>query len=151
MIWKSLELRVEGGRVSHSWCMCVVSHGDGWLGGGRYGCGGWHAWGTKPGGFVVCREMPEHFMSARWRHWWYPITPPSRNAALGRVVPELVGFPRKALTWDVTRRLRFVVHAAGWLHSMVLNGRTCRGHTMWTLSVNYVQYDVEVNVGEVSS
>ena len=29
----------------------------------------------------------------------------------------------KGLTRDATRRLRFVVHAAGWLHSMVLHGR----------------------------
>ena len=29
----------------------------------------------------------------------------------------------KCLTRDATRRLRFVVHAAGWLHSMVLHGR----------------------------
>ena len=30
----------------------------------------------------------------------------------------------KGLTRDATRRLRFVVHAAGWLHSMVIHGRT---------------------------
>ena len=35
MISEVLELRVEGGQVSHSWCMCVVSHGYGGLGGGR--------------------------------------------------------------------------------------------------------------------
>ena len=29
----------------------------------------------------------------------------------------------KGLTLDATRRLRFVVNAAGWLHSMVLHGR----------------------------
>ena len=28
-------LCVEGGRVSHSWCMCVVGHGYGGLSGGR--------------------------------------------------------------------------------------------------------------------
>ena len=39
------------------------------------------------------------------------------------VEPELVGLPGKALAMDVTRRLRFVVHAAGWLHSMVLYRR----------------------------
>ena len=36
------------------------------------------------------------------------------------------GFGRsswKGLTQDATRRLRIVVHAAGWLHSMVLHGR----------------------------
>ena len=41
---------------------------------------------------------------------------------MGRVDLELVGLLGKALTQDVTRRLRFVVHAAGWLHSMVLHG-----------------------------
>ena len=30
--------------------------------------------------------------------------------------------PGKALARDAMRRLRFVVHAAGWLHSMVLHG-----------------------------
>ena len=29
----------------------------------------------------------------------------------------------KGLTRDATRRLRFIVHAAGWLHSMVLHRR----------------------------
>ena len=40
---------MEGGRVDHSWCMGVVSHGYGWLGEGRDGGGGWLASGTKPG------------------------------------------------------------------------------------------------------
>ena len=31
----------------------------------------------------------------------------------------------KGLARDATRRFRFVVHAAGWLHSMVLHGRLC--------------------------
>ena len=33
MISESLELCVDGGRVSHCWCMCVVGHGYGGLGG----------------------------------------------------------------------------------------------------------------------
>ena len=37
MISEALELHVEGGRVSHSWCICAVSHGYGGLGGGRDG------------------------------------------------------------------------------------------------------------------
>ena len=44
-----------------------------------------------------------------------------RSSGLGRA-----GIGRsswKGLTRDATRRLRFVVHAAGWLHSMVLHGR----------------------------
>ena len=41
VISKALRLRVEGGRVSHSWCMSVVSHGYGGLVGGIDGAGGW--------------------------------------------------------------------------------------------------------------
>ena len=44
---------------------------------------------------------------------------------MGRIESELVGLPGKALTQDATRRLRFIVHAAGRLHSMVLHGRLC--------------------------
>ena len=51
------------------------------------------------------------------------ITPSSRCTALGRVKPELIGLPRKALKWDAKRRFRFVVHTAVWLHSMVLHGQ----------------------------
>ena len=46
---------------------------------------------------------------------------PSRYAALGKIESELVGLLRKAVTRDCMRRLRFVVHAADWLHSMVLH------------------------------
>ena len=44
---------------------------------------------------------------------------PSRCAALGIVVPELVGLFGKAFARDATRRLRFDVHAVGRLHSTV--------------------------------
>ena len=37
MISDSLELRVDGGRVSHSLCMCVAIHVYGGLVGGRDG------------------------------------------------------------------------------------------------------------------
>ena len=40
MISEAHDLCVEGRRVSHSWCMCVVSHGYGGLGGGRDEGGG---------------------------------------------------------------------------------------------------------------
>ena len=40
MISEALELPVEGGQVSHSWCVCVVGHGYGGLGGGWDGGGG---------------------------------------------------------------------------------------------------------------
>ena len=32
MISEALELGVKCGRVSYIWCVCVVSHGNGWLG-----------------------------------------------------------------------------------------------------------------------
>ena len=53
MISEALELRVEGGLISHSWCMCVVGHGCGGLGGGREVGGGWYACGTQPRGLVA--------------------------------------------------------------------------------------------------
>ena len=49
------------------------------------------------------------------------ITPPSRCAALDRVEPELFGLPGKALARDITRSVRFDLHAVGWLHSMVFH------------------------------
>ena len=39
MMSEALELCVEGGRVSHSWYMCVGSDSYGGLGGGRDGGG----------------------------------------------------------------------------------------------------------------
>ena len=78
------------------------------------------------------REMPEHIASARWRHRWRPIPPPSRFAGLCRVEPELVGLRGKALAGDATRRLRFLVHAAGlcsrinvWLLCLVIITVVC--------------------------
>ena len=38
---------------------------------------------------------------------------------------QLVGLPGKALSQDAPTSLRFVVHAAGWLQSMVLHGCWC--------------------------
>ena len=60
-------------------------------------------------------EMPVHFLSARW---WLPITSPSRKTALGRVESD----PGMPVARYPMRRLRFVVHAASWLQSMVLHG-----------------------------
>ena len=65
MISEALELRVEGGRVSHCWCMCVVGHGYGWFDGGWDGGRGWYSCGTKQRGLVAFQVMPEHFPSAR--------------------------------------------------------------------------------------
>ena len=61
MISEELELYVEGGRVSHSWHMCVVGHARGGMGGSR-DAGGWYVCGTK---LVECRKMPKHLPSAR--------------------------------------------------------------------------------------
>ena len=41
------------------------------------------------------------------------------------VEPESICLPGKALARDATRRLRFVVRAAGWLHFLMLHRRTC--------------------------
>ena len=55
---------MEGGRVSHSWWMCVICHGHGGLGVYMDGIGGWYAYGIEPGWLFACREIPEHFLSA---------------------------------------------------------------------------------------
>ena len=49
IISEVLELCMEGRSVSHSWCMCVVSHGPGGLDGGWEGGGGWYACGLMLG------------------------------------------------------------------------------------------------------
>ena len=86
---------MEGGRVSHSWCMCVVVMAmGGWMGAGMELVLGRHAGQGR--WLVICREMPEHFQSAWGIHRLHPIVPPSRCAVLGRVEPELVGLPGKA-------------------------------------------------------
>ena len=60
MISYVLWLYVEGRRVSHSWCMCVVGHGYGGMGVGRDGGGGWFACGTKQGGGRMSRDAGAH-------------------------------------------------------------------------------------------
>ena len=64
MISEALELCVEGGQVSHSWCICVVGHGYGGYSWNRDGGGELYACVTMPEGLVLCQEMPEHFSSA---------------------------------------------------------------------------------------
>ena len=63
IISEALELYVEVGRVSHSWCICVVGHGYGGLGWDGDGSCGWYACEIEPVRLVTCREMPEHFPS----------------------------------------------------------------------------------------
>ena len=53
MISEALELSVEGGRVSHCWCMCEIGPG---YGGDRDGDSGWYTCGTKLGGVVHILE-----------------------------------------------------------------------------------------------
>ena len=56
---------VESGRVYHSWSMFIVGHGYGGLRGDRDGSGGLYACRSKLRGLATCREMPDHFPSAR--------------------------------------------------------------------------------------
>ena len=65
MISDGLELSMAGGRVCHSWCMGVVIHSYGGLGGGMDGGGGWYACETTPGGAGCVWEMLEHFLRVR--------------------------------------------------------------------------------------
>ena len=64
-----------------------------------------------------------------------PITLLPRCAALGKCEPELVGLHGRALTRGATRRLRFVIYAAGWLHSTVLHRPTAAATTTTTVTV----------------
>ena len=50
---------MEGGQVSHRWCICVASHSYSGLDAGRDGGGWWYACGRNPRGVVACRERPE--------------------------------------------------------------------------------------------
>ena len=53
---------MEGGRVSHSWCMYVVVMAMvGWMGAGMKLC--LVSMRDKARWLVECREMPEHFQS----------------------------------------------------------------------------------------
>ena len=58
MISEALDLFLEGGRVSHSWCMRVVGHG-------YVGLGWILCMRDKVRGVARNRDMPEHFPSAR--------------------------------------------------------------------------------------
>ena len=103
MISEALEFCVEGGRVSHSWCMCVVSHG--YCRAGMEVVDGMHA-GQSQGDWS---HVGRCWIASRMRG--DALTTPDQIAALGRVDPELVDLPKRTLTRDATRRLRFAVHA----------------------------------------
>ena len=64
MILRSARAAREGGRVSHSWCMCVVVMVMvGCMGAGMELVFGRHAGQSQ--GLVACRKMPEYISSAR--------------------------------------------------------------------------------------
>ena len=94
--------------------MGVVGHGYCGFGGGLDGGGGWYVLEKKPRWFAGCQNTPcvrcEDTDDTRSNRL------PGAQLWVGS---ELVGLPGKALTWDAMRSLRFVVHAACWLHSMV--------------------------------
>ena len=97
--------------MSHSWCKCFVGHVYGGLGAGMEVVDGEHA-GTCQG---TSRVQGDALM-----------IPDHTAFKVHRSLLCRVGIGRssgKALARTKTRRLRFVFHAAGWLHSMVLHGR----------------------------
>ena len=96
MISEALELSVNGGRVSQSWCMCVVRHGYGVLGGGRDEGGGLYASGSHVWRCQITSRVRGNSMMTS-------ITPPSKCAALCRVESVLSGLHEKALTRDAMR------------------------------------------------
>ena len=64
VILRSAKLRVEGGRVSHSWCMCVVVMAMvGWMGQGWSWC--LVSMRDKARELVACQKVPEYISSAR--------------------------------------------------------------------------------------
>ena len=125
----ALELYVEGGRVSHRWCTCVVGHGCGGLVSvGMEVVDDMHAGQSR--GVTACLEMPEHFMGARW-------TPMTLDHSVVQVDTEDIR------SHEATRRLRFVVYSSGWLHSMVLHDEYCDASNRRTFyMVRYVATSV---------
>ena len=119
---------MEGGRVSHSWCMCVVVMAMvGWMGAGMELVLGRHAGQSQMVGRMSgdAGAFPECV--------WNTLITPDRTTVQVRYSGwGRAGIGRsswKGLTRDATRRLRFVVHAAGWLLSMVLHGRQYKQNT----------------------
>ena len=112
---------MDGGRVSHSWCMCVVVMAMvGWMGAGRELVFGRHAGQSQVVGIMSgdARAFPECVGNTL-------ITPDRTTIQVRSSGYCRAGIGRsswKGLTRDATRRFRFVVHAADWLHSMVLHG-----------------------------
>ena len=87
--------------------MGVVGHG---LGEGMDGAGGWYAWVAKPGAVGHMSGDAGALPACK-------VMTPDHTAFLVRscdwVKLELVGLAGKALARDITRRIRFIVQAAG--------------------------------------
>ena len=127
MISEALELRMEGGRACHSWYMRIDSHGYGRIGGGREGGWRWYACGTTLGGWWNTSRVRDE---TPMRPDSTAILVRSSGKGLGRISRS----SGKALTRDVTRRLRIVAHSYGWLRSMVLFGCRCC-NIVWLLAL----------------
>ena len=85
---------MEGGRVSHSWCICVVVVAMvGWMGSGTELVLGKHAGQSQ---VVGCMSGDAGAFPECVGNLLHPIVPPSMFAVLGRVESELVGLPGKA-------------------------------------------------------
>ena len=112
MISEVLTLRVEGGRVGHSWCLCVAGHVYAGLVVGRIEVvDAMHAVQSKGFGRISgdAGALPECV--------WHPITPSSKCARLGRVESELVGLPGNTGRYEKTpvccpRSLLAALHGA---------------------------------------
>ena len=105
--------------------MCVVSHGYGGFGEGKNAGSGWDGYGTNTLG-LGC--MPGD-AGALFRVRGNTLVTTDNTA----IKVRSSGYYRAGIGWssceglkaDATRRLRFVVHYTGWLHSMLLHGRRC--------------------------
>ena len=103
---------MEGGRVSYGWCMCVVVMAmEGWMGAGMELVFGKHAGqsqvvGRMSGDAGAFQECVGNTLITPHR-----TTIQVRSSGYGRA--GICRSTWKGLTRDATRRLRFVVHAAG--------------------------------------
>ena len=87
---------------------------------------GWRWWlaskRDNTGGAVLMWRDADGISKCKVRKLKTPDHTAFQVAAMGWVKSELVRF--LGVGTDARKRLRFVVHAAGWLHSMVLHGST---------------------------
>ena len=93
MMSDGLELCVDDGRVNHSWCMGVISHGYGGLGGGRVGGGDRQACGTKTEAVGRLSAEDGVIPDFKVKILMMPDHTPSRCAAEDRTGSELADLP----------------------------------------------------------